>query len=151
MPGVVVCVCALLLQLGPQHRVRTPQSRMFDFGGPARYVGANAQAGDGVLFFNSFYRKDRLGYPGDFLKVSDLAMAVSPLQAGTFNGRDKPFATTRLLMLDRGRIWVVGRAPSALLASRSIRKESELLMHRFSLTAVRHFKGIVVTLWLRRT
>jgi mannosyltransferase len=151
VPGLVVCMCALLLQLGLQHRVRTPQSRMFDFGGPARYVGANARTGDGVLFFNAFYRKDRLGYPGDFRKVSDFAMAVSPLRAGTFNGRDKPFATTRLLMLDRRRIWVVGRAPSALLASRPIRKESELLMQHFSLTAERYFKGLVVTLWLRRT
>jgi mannosyltransferase len=149
-PGVVVCVCALLLQLAPQHRVRTPQSRMFDFGGPARYVAAHAQTGDGVLFFNAFYRKARLGYPGDFDKVSDFAMAVSPLQAGTFRGTDKPLDVTLPLMLARQRIWVLGNAPSAQLAAPLFRAESLVLERRFSLIAERPFKGITVTLWRRR-
>lgn len=79
-----------------------------------------------------------------------LAMAVSPVQAGTFDGRDKPFAVTGPLMLTRRRIWVVGRAPSALLAAGPMRAESEVLIRRFTLIADRHFRGIVVTLWLRR-
>jgi len=150
VPGTVLCLCALLLQLGPQQRVRTPESRMFDYGGPARYLAANARRGDGVLFFNSFFRKDRLGYPADFRKVSDFAMAVSPAAAGTFNGVNKPFAVIRPLMLARRRIWVVGRPPDALASSPAIRAESKVLKRRFSLEAERRFRGIVVTLWLRR-
>ncbi|HLQ52911.1 MAG TPA: glycosyltransferase family 39 protein [Streptosporangiaceae bacterium] len=150
VPGAVLCVCALLLQLGPQQRVRTPGSRLFDFGGPARYLAANARTGDGMLFFNAFYRKARLGYPRDFQNVSDFAMAVSPLQAGTFRGSDKPFDVTLPLMLARQRIWVLGRAPSAQLSAPLFRDESLVLEHRFSLVAERHFKGIVVTLWGRR-
>ena len=69
---------ALVLQLAPQQRVRTPQSRLYDFGGPSRYVAAHAHQGDGVLFFSAFFRKARLGYPADFRQVSDFAMAVSP-------------------------------------------------------------------------
>jgi mannosyltransferase len=149
-PGIIVCLCALLLQLGPQHYVRTPRSRAYDFGGPARYVGAHAQPGDGVLFFGTFFRKARLGYPGDFRKVSDLAMAVSPAAAGNFRGRDKPFAATRPLMLAHRRIWVIGRRPSAKLASLPLRAESRVLESGYALIAVRHFRGIVVTLWLRR-
>jgi mannosyltransferase len=150
VPGAVLCVCALLLQLGPLQRVRTPGSRLFDFGGPSRYVGANARHGDGVLFFTAFYRKARLGYPRDFQNVSDFALAVPPVRAGTFRGIDKPFMVTRTLMLERQRIWVVGKPPSALLPAGPFRAESLVLEHRFSLVAERHFRGIVVTLWRRR-
>jgi hypothetical protein len=149
VPGAVVCVCALVLQIAPQQRVRTPDSRMFDYGRPAGYVAASARTGDGVLFFNAFFRKDRLGYPADFRKVSDFAMAVSPAAAGTFNGTDKPFAITRPLMLTYRRIWVVGRAPSAGLAG-AFRQESLVLEHRFALVAEHRFRGMTVTLWLRR-
>jgi mannosyltransferase len=148
--GVAVCVCVLVLQLAPQHRVRTPQSRQFDYGTPSRFIGANARPGDGVLFFNSFYRKARLGYPQDFKDTDDFAMAVSPARSGTLNGFNKPFAVVRPLMLTYQRIWVVGRAPSAHVAAPAIRDEGELLMSRFRLAAQRHFKGLVVTLWIRR-
>jgi mannosyltransferase len=148
--GASVCLCVLLLQLGPYHFIRAPGSREFNYGGPARYVRANAQPGDGVLFFNSFYRKARLGYPRDFQEVSDFAMAVPPMEAGTFNGLNKPFAVIRPLMLAHRRIWVVGRSPYAVLRSPPIRAEGELLKSRFTLIAERHFKGIVITLWLRR-
>lgn len=53
-------------------------------------------------------------------------------------------------MLTYQRIWVVGRAPSAHVAAPAIRDEGELLMSRFRLAAQRHFKGLVVTLWIRR-
>jgi mannosyltransferase len=150
LPGVLVCVCALVLQLAPQHRVRTPQSREFNYGYPAFYIGKRAQAGDGVLFFTSFYRKIRLGYPADFRKINDFAMAVSPAQAGNYNGVDKPFTEVRPLMLTYRRIWVVGLAPSAHTSVSAIRGESQLLLSRYTRIADRHFKGIVVTLWLRR-
>ena len=150
LPGVLVCVCALVLQFGAQQRARTPQSRLFDFGNPAFYIGKHAHAGDGVLFFSTFYRKIRLGYPQDFRDVTDFAMAISPQRSGTYNGFNKPLPVVRSLMLGYPRIWVVGRYPSAHVSAPAIRGESELLMSRFTLAAKRHFKGIEVTLWLRR-
>jgi mannosyltransferase len=147
--GAVVCLGVLLLQLGPQHRARTPLTRQFDYGTPARYVAARAQPGDGVLFFNDFYRKIRLGYPRDFRNITDFSMAVSPAKSATLNGFDKPFAVVRPLMLSYRRIWVVGRAPSAQVANPAIRGEGELLMSRYTLVAERKFRGMVVTLWLR--
>ena len=149
-PGVLVCAAALVLQLGPQQRVRTPQSRLFDFGGPSRYLAAHAQPGDGVLFFSNFFRKARLGYPADYRNVSDFALAQSPAAVGNFQGRDKPIATVQGLMLARQRIWVVGRSPSADLPAGPVRAEGTLLRNHFSLSATRHFKGITVTLWVRR-
>ncbi|HEY2129278.1 MAG TPA: glycosyltransferase family 39 protein [Streptosporangiaceae bacterium] len=148
--GAVVCVLALVLQLGPQQRVRTPQSRLYDFGGPSRYVAAHAHQGDGVLFFSAFFRKARLGYPADFGKVSDFAMAVSPAQAGNFRGTDKPFGQVRPLMLAHQRIWVVGRSPFAQLTAPGIRDEDTLLRSDFTLAARHHFRHIWVTLWVRR-
>ncbi len=150
VPGVVVCVLALVLQLAPQQRVRTPQSRLFDFGGPSRYLAAHARPGDGVLFFSNFFRKARLGYPADYRNVSDFAMAQSPAAAGNFQGRDKPVATVQSLMTGYQRIWVVGRSPFAHLTAGPVRAEDAVLTSHFSLVAKRHFKGILVTLWARR-
>jgi mannosyltransferase len=148
-PGVAVCLAVLLLQLGPQHHVRTPQARMFDFGSPARYVGANVRPGDGVLFFNSFFRKTRLGYPADFRQVSDFAMAVSPAQAGTFSGTDKPPGETGALMLGYQRIWVVGVSPLGHLTG-ATSQEGVALQRSFRLLGEHRFRGLTVTLWLRR-
>ena len=149
LPGVLVCVIALALQFGAQQRTRTPQSRQFDFGDPAFYIAARSQAGDGVLFFNTFYRKITLGYPQEFRDVTDFSMAVSPAKAGTYNGVNKPLSEVRSLMLRYRRIWVVGHYPSATVAAPAIRGESELLLSRFTLVAKRHFKGMEVTLWVR--
>jgi mannosyltransferase len=148
--GAVVCLGVLLLQLGPQHRARTPLTRQFDYGDPAFYVGARAQPGDGVLFFNSFYRKIRIGYPRDFRDITDFGMAVSPAKSATLNGFDKPFSVVHPLMLTYDRIWVIGRAPSAHVSNAAIRAEGELLMSRYTKIAGKKFRGMVVTLWLRR-
>jgi mannosyltransferase len=149
-PGIAVCLCALLLQLGAQHRARTPQSRLFDFGGPSRYVAAHARAGDGIVYLSDFFRKAELGYPADFRAVSDLALAVPPARAGTFQGVDKPFAAVRALMLAHGRIWSLGRRPSAGLPTPLARAESQLLGSAFTPAGEHRFKGIVVILWVRR-
>jgi len=146
----VICAAALVLQLAPQQRIRTPHSRLFDFGGPSRYVGAHARQGDGVLFFGTLFRKARLGYPEDFTKTSDFAMARSPQRAGNFRGIDKTFPEALPLMLVHRRIWVLGHAPSAQLPGDLYRSESLVLQQRFTLIAERHFRGIVVTLWQRR-
>jgi mannosyltransferase len=149
-PGVVVCVLVLLAQIGPQQRVRTPESRAYDFGSASRFVGAHAHPGDGVLFFGTFYRKARLGYPRDFTKVSDFAMAVSPQQAGTFRGRDKPFRLIEPLILQHDRIWVIGKEPSDRLPPGEYQAESMELRTNFVLVLTHRFRGMVVTLWQRR-
>jgi hypothetical protein len=110
----------------------------------------HAHQGDGVLFFSAFFRKARLGYPADFRNVSDFAMAVSPEQAGNFQGTDKPFGQVRPLMLTHQRIWVVGRSPFAVLTAPGIRDEDALLRSDFTLVAKHHFRHIWVTLWVRR-
>ena len=149
-PGVAVCLCTLLLQLGAQHRARTPQVRLYDFGGPSRYVAAHARPGDGILYVSDFFRKAELGYPADFRNVSDFSLAVSPEQAGTFTGVDKPLPAVRSLMLSYPRIWVLGKGPAARLPPGRFQAERTLLESRFTLAAKRHFRGVVVTLWLRR-
>jgi mannosyltransferase len=150
VPGIAVCVCVLVLQLGAQHRARTPQSRLFNFGGPAHFVGAHARPGDGVLFSSNLFRKDRLGYPYDFRGVTDFAMAVPPERAGNFRGRDKPFSQIQPLMAGYQRIWVIGKMPSASLPPGTFQQESGVLLRQYSLVQQRQFKGITVTLWARR-
>ena len=150
VPGLAVCLCALLLNLGPQQRGRTPQSRQYDFGTPSFYVGAHARPGDGILFFNSFYRKARLGYPADYRNVTDFALAVSPERAGNYNGVDKTFAAVEPVMLRYQRIWVLGRLPSAGVSNQSIRAEGELLLSSYRPAFERQYKGMILSLWVRR-
>lgn len=150
VPGVAVCVLGLLLQLGPQHAIRTPQSRQFDFGGPSQYVAARAQQGDGVIYSDTLFRKAELGYPADFRKITDFGEALTPTQVGNFRGTDKPFSLARPLMVSYRRIWVIGARPTGLTGSSLFRQESALLHSDFSLAASHHFRGIVVTLWIRR-
>jgi mannosyltransferase len=150
LPGVVVCLCVLVLQLAPQQHARRPGSRRYDYGGASRYVGANARPGDGILFFGKFYRKAKLGYPGDFRDASDFAQAASPRQVGTFQGRDKPADVTLPLMPGYRRIWVFGARPSLRRPEAALRAESTELLRRYTLIRQRQFHGIVVTLWLRR-
>jgi mannosyltransferase len=150
VPGMAICVCVLVLQLAPQHRIRIPASRLFDFGGPSRYVGANARPGDGVMFFGNLFRKAELGYPDDYTKTTDFGMAESPAQAGSFRGRDKTFPAVHPLMLEYRRIWVIGRVPSPYVPGPLLRAESAVLQQRFRLIAERRFKGTAVTLWQRR-
>ena len=150
LPGVIVCLCFLVLQLAPQQHARRPGSRRYDYGGSSRYVGANARPGDGILFFGKFYRKAKLGYPGDFADTSDFAQAATPLQVGNFQGRDKPVGVTLPLMLRYRRIWVYGVRPSLHRPEAALRAESTELLRRYIPIRQRQFHGILVTLWLRR-
>jgi mannosyltransferase len=150
VPGVVLVVCALVFQLGAQRFDRTPASRMFDFGGPSRFVGEHARAGDGVLYFGAFYRKASLGYPDDFRKVSDFGVAISPRASGTFQGINRPFAALRPLMLGYQRIWVVGQPPQLQRPPGLMKSESQELRQNFTQAARARFHGVTVTLWVKR-
>jgi mannosyltransferase len=151
VPGVIVLVGVLLLQLGAQRFDRTPASREFDFGSPSRYVGAHARAGDGVLYLGAFFRKASLGYPHDFRNVTDFGVAITPRASGTFQGINEPFSELRPVMLRYQRIWVVGGVPRAELPRGLMRSESMELLQNFTLAREAPFHGMTVTLWIRRT
>lgn len=150
-PGLLACVALLPLQIGTQRYFRTPESRLFDLTGPAAFIGAHARPHDGVLFFDTLFRKDRLLYPHEYGKTDDFGQALSPLQSHDFRGTDRPFAALRPLILQQRRIWVVGFKPSASLRTAALRQQSRVLMGNFTLVEQRHFRGIDVTLWLRRS
>jgi hypothetical protein len=103
-----------------------------------------------VLFFGQFFRKARLGYPADFRNTTDLAMAVSPRQAGNFQGTDKPFPEVQPLLPDYRRIWVVGLPPGPERGPGPLGQESAVLQSKFSLVTQQHYRGITITLWQRR-
>ena len=149
LPGVVVCVLALVLQLSAQQHSREPGTRLYNFGGPAFFIGAHARPGDGVLYFGDFYRKVELGYPNEFRDVSDVALAVSPAVADPFKGIDKPISVIDSSMPRYDRIWVVGRRPAASLPAGQLRDESLVLLHNFTRIFVHGYRGMWLTLWVR--
>jgi mannosyltransferase len=148
-PGALVCVLVLVLQLGAQRHDRTPSSRLFNYGGPSQYLAAHARPGDGVLFFTAFFRKARLGYPADYAKVSDFAMARTPQQTGTYTGVDKPFSQVAPLMLQHQRIWTLSRLPVRSLGISQYTQERSLLTRTFTLVTQRRFQGVLLQLWRR--
>jgi mannosyltransferase len=150
VPGAALCLCVLVLQLGKQHSFRTPVSREYNYGGPSFYVGEHARNGDGVLFLGAFYRKAELAYPYQFRKTSDFALAVPAAVAASYQGIDKPFPAIRPLMLSHRRIWVIGRNPSRHQPAGLPREESLLLLHDYTRVVARGYKGMRLTLWIRR-
>lgn len=147
--GVAVIAGALMLQLGPQRAVRTPASRLFDFGGPSQYIGMRARPGDGILYSGRFFRTAELGYPADYRDTRDFGLAISPARSGSFQGTGKPAAAAVALMPRFRRIWVLGRAPSLQLPPGPAVAETRLLHQQYTLIAQRQFRGITVTLWQR--
>jgi mannosyltransferase len=150
LPGIAVCTCVLLLQFQVQQHKRSPGSRGYDFGAPSFYVGQHADSGDGILYMSPFYRKAELGYPYEFRKITDFALAVPPVAAASYNGIDKPFPVIGRLMLSYRRIWVIGYQPSLLLRAGSMRQESLVLFHDFHRQLERRFQGMWLTLWVQR-
>jgi hypothetical protein len=53
-------------------------------------------------------------------------------------------------MLSHPRIWVVGHRPSQRLPAGMLREESLILQDDFTQVVVRSYKGIWLTLWIRR-
>jgi len=152
LPGAALCLCALLLQFPAQEHARLPASREFNFGGPSFYLAAHSRPGDAVLFMNSFYRKAELAYPVQFRKTSDIALAVPPAAAASFEGTDKPLQAILPLMLARKRIWVIGRLPSLpslLLPPGPERAESLLLLSRYTRVTKHWYTNVCLSLWVR--
>jgi mannosyltransferase len=152
VPGTVLCLWALLLQLPAQEHARLPASREFNFGGPSFYLAAHARPGDAVLFMNSFYRKAELAYPAQFRKTRDIALAVPPADAASFEGTDRPLQAIIPLLLARKRIWVIGRLPSLpslLLPPGPERAESLLLLSRYTRVTKHWYTNVYLSLWVR--
>ena len=63
-PGAVVCVLALVLQLGPQHRARTPQSRLIRLRRPVPLPGGARPAGRRGAVLQRLLPQDAAGLPG---------------------------------------------------------------------------------------
>jgi mannosyltransferase len=149
IPGIAVVACTLLLQLGNQRATRSPDSREYNFGAAAFYVAEHAHRGNGVLFFDSFFRKAELGYPAQFRDTRDFAQAVSPAIAAPYQGINKPVAVIDRLMLGYHRIFVVGSVPSGRMPA-PWRQESRQLHRYFTDVASRRFRGMWVTVWVRK-
>jgi mannosyltransferase len=152
VPGAVLCLCALLLQFPAQEHARLTSAREFNFGGPSFYLAAHSRPGDAVLFLNSFYRKAELAYPAQFRGTSDIALAVPPADAASFEGTDKPLQAIIPLLLARKRIWVIGRLPSLpslLLPPGPERAESLLLLSRYTRVTKHWYTNVCLSLWVR--
>jgi mannosyltransferase len=151
LPGIAVVIFVFLVQLPAAQFIRTPDSRLRDFGAPATYLGHHARPGDAVLFFSDYFRLMELGYPSDFRNLSDIGAAESPLQSGTFKGVDAPFLEAAPRILGRDRIWTVGHIPFGPQPTALDDDERALLAADFRVVRILPFHGLTVCLWEPRT
>ena len=75
---------------------------------------------------------------------------MPPAAAATFRGINKPMTAIRPLMLSHQRIWVIGYLPSPSLPAGTLRQESLVLKDDLTPVAAHSYKGIWLTLWIRR-
>ncbi|HEX3898560.1 MAG TPA: glycosyltransferase family 39 protein [Mycobacteriales bacterium] len=148
LPGVGVAIFMFVVQIPAAQYIRTPDSRLRDFGAPANYLEHHARPGDGVLFFSDYFRLMELGYPSDFRNLSDIGAAKSPLQSGTFKGVDAPLLSAAPRILSRDRVWVVGHAPFGALPTTLDDQERDLLVDNYRMVKILPFHGLTVTLWV---
>ncbi|HWA67942.1 MAG TPA: hypothetical protein VG899_16380 [Mycobacteriales bacterium] len=150
LPALGLAGAVFLAQLPAARYIRSPDSRLRDFGSPATYLDRHARPGDGVLFFSDYFRLMELGYPGAFRHIRDVGVAESPLQSGTFKGVDAPFVTAVPRILGCHRIWTVGRMPFGPQPTALDDDERALLAADFHVVRVLPFHGLTVSLWEHR-
>jgi mannosyltransferase len=148
LPALGVINAIFLIQIPAAQYIRSPDSRLRDFGAASHYLSDHARPGDGVLFFSDYFRLMELGYPEDFRNLRDIAAAQSPLASGTFRGVDAPFLTVAPRILSHDRIWVVGHAPFGELPTALDNEDRDLLVDDFRMVQVLPFHGVTVTLWV---
>ncbi|MFJ2214168.1 glycosyltransferase family 39 protein [Streptomyces sp. NPDC101062] len=108
----VLAVAAVLAALCPVGAyLRTPQSRLNDATAVARAVRESARPGDGLLFVPARRRAWTLARPGEFRRLTDLALDRSPLASHTLRGTELPAERVRARMLAARRIVAVGDPP----------------------------------------
>lgn len=151
IPAFAMTLVTFVVQLPTQQLIRTPDARLRDFGAPAKYIGHHAQPGDGVLYFSSFFRLVELGYPDDFRNLTDVGVAQTPEQAGTFRGVDTSFEVAAARMLTHNRLWVIGRQPLGTQPTTLNDEERDLLVDDYHLVRLLQFHGLTVSLFERRS
>jgi mannosyltransferase len=148
LPAGLACALVLGAQLSTQSYLRTPQSRPQDYAAAARFVHAQTEHGDAVVFLSVNYRNIELGYPPAFAALADPVLAQTPARSGTFRGIARPFPEIGHAMVRHPRIWSLGVPPGSRLTGLAL-KMQHLLERHFRLVSTRRFHGISVTLYAR--
>ena len=147
----VIPAAVFALQL-PQHQhVRSVASRNNDLAGAAGVVQRGARSGDAVIFMPPRYRAAELAYPEAFVKVDDIALARTPVQAADLRGVDGGRRMVRTAMLAQGRIWVVGRSGLRVrTGEKGAVNERAVLRSHFTRAQDVRVHGMEVALYVRK-
>lgn len=147
LPGVIAAVCCLVLQSSALASIRTPDGWRQNYGGAANYVAQRAHSGDAVIFVPHSFRWARLGYPRQYRALDDVALARSPEQSGTLNGRNKTHRRMTADLLTHSRVWVIGRPLNNLTPFDAL--QLSLVQTSYHLMSDKHFHGVEVRLYDR--
>lgn len=109
-PGVrfaAAVLAAALLSLPSQLMYRAPGGHGDDIRLAARIVADHASPGDAVLYQPKWWRQVAAAYPYGFAELRDVALDVTPNQAGDFTGTQFGVAQVRSKLAGVPRVWLV--------------------------------------------
>ncbi|MFJ3923127.1 hypothetical protein [Streptomyces sp. NPDC090022] len=150
VPAVVaVAVVALLPQSLAK---RAPASRVDDVLAAAGIVDRLKAPGDAVLFVPAARRDTALVSPRAFTGVTDIALALGPVESGTLKGEEADPARIRDAMLAQRRILLVTDAAKVArpVSAARDRMKTAVLAEHFTVIEDRQERGRRVTLYTRK-
>jgi mannosyltransferase len=123
-----------------------------DVRGTAEVIGANARAGDAVLFLPASRRVVRLGYPDEFRAVDDIALSADGVSSATLWGVESTPVDVADALRTRTRVWVVtGPRRYGEGDERTEREKQRLLAGEFRLAEATEKYRYEVRLYVRNT
>ena len=147
--GGAAVAAVLVVQLPEQQAERTVTSRADDLAGAAQAVRVGARPGDGVVFLTPNYRAVKLVYPVAFRGVDDVALQKSPVRAANLRGDERSLRRTRLAILAKDRVWLVGKKSLRAGDNRGAKNKKDTLLDSFRAVTTVHVHGVDVRLYVK--
>ncbi len=143
-------IAVLGVGLPQQAANRTASGQPQDMNGASSFVSDHAHPGDAILYIPAAAALAPLGYPDDFTKVHNIALAQSARSSGRFYGVPKATPLILAQMLEYRRIWEVGPLDAGGISPRLAAERVTLKAH-FHVSLEHSFRGMDDLLWVRNT
>ena len=134
VPSLVIAALIAVALIAPQHAIRKSGSRPDNLRKAAAIVRAGERPGDVVFYLPINSRVLGSAYAGPFLKLRDIALAMSPAASATLNGTEVSPATLASRFAGTTRVWLVTNDGGVIPpVSRPVDKEKLALLSGFQI------------------
>jgi len=92
----------------------------------------------------------KLVYPVAFRGVDDVALQKSPVRAANLRGDERSLRRTRLAILAKDRVWLVGKKSLRAGDNRGAKNKKDTLLDSFRAVTTVHVHGVDVRLYVKK-